>query len=214
VPDLVAEVSQQRAVRLVHLDSQLLAVHVVAFREIYCDDPVFVSGQDLLVCAGQQPESQPVVRILIVADNRQFELVQLDDQPTLGCFGSGEVREAAGVSIVGPFDSQRARHAEQARLINRDQPVAFGDMAIGAQFVFAGAHEASFVGVVASGDHQQGHLVEGETQGAPAGQARRVLERQALAAVGTVEITHPARHLRTARRPPPRRSRCFWSWCR
>ena len=34
-------------------------------------------------------------------------------------------------------------------MIDGDQPVGFGDMTIGAQLVFAGADEASVVGVVA-----------------------------------------------------------------
>ena len=94
VPDLVAEVAQQGAVRLVHLHPQLLAVHVVTLGEIDCDDPVFVPGHHLLVCAGQQPESQAVIGILIASDDRQLQLVQFDDQPTLGRLGAGELRKA------------------------------------------------------------------------------------------------------------------------
>ena len=37
VPDLVAKVSEQGSVRLVHLDPQLLAMDVVALGQIQCD---------------------------------------------------------------------------------------------------------------------------------------------------------------------------------
>ena len=74
------------------------------------------------------------------------------------------------------------------------------------QFVFGGADEAGTVGVLSSGEHQQGHLVEGEPERAAAGQARRILERKALAAVRAVEITHTVRHLCRAPRRLRRRS--------
>ena len=81
VPDLVAEVSEQRAVRLGHRDAQLLAVHVVALGEVQRDDAVLVAGEHLLKCAGQQIERQPVVRVLVAADDGQLEVDEFDDQP-------------------------------------------------------------------------------------------------------------------------------------
>ena len=59
--DLVAEMSEQRAVRLVHRDAQLFAVHVVALGEIQCDHAVFLTGEHLLELAGEQVERQPEV---------------------------------------------------------------------------------------------------------------------------------------------------------
>jgi hypothetical protein len=78
VPDLVAEMAEQRAVRLGHRDPQLLAVHVVALGEIQCDDTVFVAGEDLLLLAGQQIECESVLRVLVAADDRQLQFHQLE----------------------------------------------------------------------------------------------------------------------------------------
>ncbi|CKT82451.1 Uncharacterised protein [Mycobacterium tuberculosis] len=49
----MAEVPKQGPIRLVHLDPQLLPMHIVAFGEIQCDDSVLVSGGHVLVRAGQ-----------------------------------------------------------------------------------------------------------------------------------------------------------------
>ena len=93
MPDLVAEVAEQRAVRLVHRHPQLLAVHVVALGQVQGDDAVVVAGDHLLELAGQQVERQPVLRVLVAADDRQPQLDQLDDQPALGLLGLGERRQ-------------------------------------------------------------------------------------------------------------------------
>ena len=111
MPHLVAEVPEQGPVRLVHLDSQLLAVDVVALGQIQCDDAVVVPGDHFFVRTGQQAEGQPVIRILVAPDDRQLELVQLGDQPPLGRFGPREFGQADGVGIVRPLHSQRARRA-------------------------------------------------------------------------------------------------------
>ena len=84
VPDLVAEVAEQGAVRLVHLLLQLFAVYVVAFGEIQRDDAVFVAGEHLLELAGEQVERQPVLGVLVAPDDGQFQFDQLGDQPPLG----------------------------------------------------------------------------------------------------------------------------------
>ena len=214
MPDLVPEVAEQGPVRLVHLNPQLFAMDVVALGQIQCDDPVVVTGRHGLVRAGQQAKSQAVIGIPITPDDRQLQLIQLDDQPPLGRLGPGERRESVGVVIVGPFQSQRARCAESAGIVDRNQPIAFGEIAIGTQFVIAGADEAGFVAFVARGDHQQGHVVERKPQRAATRQTGGVLECQTLAAVGAVEVTHPAHRLRKA--PRQRRHRSRWSphWCR
>ena len=112
--DLVAEVSEQCAVGLVHRDPQLLAVHVVALGEIQGDHTVRVAGEDLLVLAGQQVERQPVVRVLVAPDDRQLQLDKLGDQPPLGPLGHREGRERLGVGVVGPGSGQRTRRAQLA----------------------------------------------------------------------------------------------------
>jgi hypothetical protein len=60
VADLGAEVPEQCAVARVHFDAQLLAARIVAFSQVH-DDHAVVSGERLLVGAGQQVEGQPVV---------------------------------------------------------------------------------------------------------------------------------------------------------
>ena len=64
VADLVPEVAEQGAVRLVHRDPQLLPVHVVALGQVQGDHAVVVPGHDLLVLAGQQVEAEPALRVL------------------------------------------------------------------------------------------------------------------------------------------------------
>ena len=111
VPDLVAEMAEQRAVGLVHRDPQLLAVHVVALGEVQGDHAVVVAGEHLLVLTGQQVERQAVLRVLVAADDRQLQLVQFDDQPALGLLGGRECGQRLGVVVVGAGPGQRARPA-------------------------------------------------------------------------------------------------------
>ena len=62
VPDLVAQVPEQGAVRLVHRDPQLRAVHVVTLGEVQCDDAVLVAGERLSPprwTAGRMPARTP-----------------------------------------------------------------------------------------------------------------------------------------------------------
>ena len=124
---------------------------------------VVVPGDHLLVRAGQQPEGQSVVRILVASDDGQLQLVQLDDQPPLGRLGLGELRQTDGVGIVGPFGRQYTRRAEQPGVVDRHQPIAFGDLKIGAQLILGGVHEAGVLAGVILGDHQQCHLLEMKT---------------------------------------------------
>jgi hypothetical protein len=90
VPDLVAKVTEQRAVRFVHRDPRLLAVYVVALGEIQCDDSVVVSGDDFLRFAGQQVECQAVGGVLVARHNRQLQADEFDDQSPLGLLDGGE----------------------------------------------------------------------------------------------------------------------------
>ena len=131
MPDLVAEVAEQRAVGLVHRDPQLLAVHVVALGEVQGDHAVVVAGEHLLGLTGEQVERQAVLRVLVAAHDRQPQLVQFDDQPTLCLLGGRECGHRLGVGVVGPGPGQRARPAQQPRCGSLlDQPIAFGQMQI------------------------------------------------------------------------------------
>jgi len=59
VPDLVAQVPEQGAVRLVHRDPQLRAVHVVTLGEIQCDDAVVVAGDDFPTSLDSRSNASP-----------------------------------------------------------------------------------------------------------------------------------------------------------
>ena len=114
VTDLVAEVAEQGAVRLGHLDAHALTVGVVALGEVERDHPVDVTDGDVLGDAGQQVERQAVVGVVVAGDDRQPEGVELDDQPALGRLG-------AAVNCDSPRRSSSARagpgeRAAEARL--------------------------------------------------------------------------------------------------
>ena len=158
VPDLVAQMPQQGAVGLVHRDPQLLAVHVVALGQIQCDDAVVVAGDDPLQLAGQQVERQPVLRVLVAANDRQLQVNEFDHQPPLGLLGGGERGQRRGVGVVGAGAGQPARRAQvgdRARAgVHRDQPIAFGHMKIGTQLILVGVDRAAVLAVFAAGDDQ------------------------------------------------------------
>ena len=48
MPDLMAEVAEQRPVGLLHRDPQLLSVHVVTLGEVQRDHAVLMAGEHLL----------------------------------------------------------------------------------------------------------------------------------------------------------------------
>ena len=106
--DLVAEVAEQRAVRLVHRHPQLLPMNVVAFGEVDGDDAVVMTGDHLLGGAGQQVERQTVFGILLPGDHRQMQFAQLSDQPSLGRFGLGERQQSMLIGIRRSGAGQRA----------------------------------------------------------------------------------------------------------
>ena len=122
MPDLVAEVPEQRAVGLVHRDPQLLAVHVVTLGQIQCDDAVVVAGDDPLQLAGQQVERQPVLRVLVAANDRQLQVSEFDDQPPLGLLGAGERGQCCGVGVVGAGRVSSARRAQLGTAPYRGSP--------------------------------------------------------------------------------------------
>ncbi len=68
--DLVAEMAEQRAVRLVHRHSQLLAVHIVTLGEVKRDHPVVMAGEHLLEFTGEQVERQAVLMVLVAPHDR------------------------------------------------------------------------------------------------------------------------------------------------
>ena len=98
--DLVAEMPEQRAVRLVHRFAQLCAVDVVALGQIQRDHTVVMAGEHLVLLAGQQVEREAVLRVFVAAHDRQLQLVKLGDQPALGLLGIREGGHRRLVAIV------------------------------------------------------------------------------------------------------------------
>ena len=136
VTDLVAEVAEQRAVRLVHRDAQLLAVHVVTLGKIQGDHAVFVAGEHLLELAGQQVERQPVLRVHVAADDRQLE-VDAVRRPA-AAWPSRRPRTRPSPRCRRRWagcGSARTTCTAPADRLHLDQPIAFGDMQIRAQLV-------------------------------------------------------------------------------
>jgi hypothetical protein len=130
---------------------------------------------------------------------------EFGDEPALGPFGVCERCECLGVIVVRPRSRQRTRRAQLSDGCLLDQPVAFGQMKVGAQLVRVSVDEAGVGALLPRCDDQQRHIRKGEPQRALARQAHRVLERQVLAAFGADEITHGPLRPRTAPRRPRRR---------
>ncbi len=160
MPDLVAEVAEQRPVRLVHRHSQLLAVHVVALGEVQRDHAVLVTGEHLLELARQQVECESVIRVFVAPDDRQLHLVQFDDQPSLRLLRDGERHHGLGVGLVRPSPRQGARRAQPSGRRLLDQPVALGEIQIRAQLILARVDGSGVFALFAGCDDQERHVLQ------------------------------------------------------
>ena len=81
--------------------AQLFAVDVVALGEVKRDDAVVVTGEHLLVLAGQKVEGETEVGVLVTPDDRQLELDQFGDQPSFGLLRVGK-RGKGNAAVVRP----------------------------------------------------------------------------------------------------------------
>ena len=90
--DLVAEVAEQRAVGLVHLDAALSRIGVVGLGEVERDDAVLVAGHHRRAAGqrAQQVEHQAALRVLVDAATRD---------------AAGPARSAATPGGVGQLDA-------------------------------------------------------------------------------------------------------------
>ena len=176
-------------------------MHVVALSQVDGDDAVVMAGDHRFVSTGQQIERQAVLRVLLTVDDREPQFVQFGDQTPFRPLRFGEGRECGGITVAGTGSGQPAGRAQLPDRLDIDQPITLGQMQIGTQMAFLGIDGPAGSGFAVIGDHQEGHVRQGEPHGAAAGQAQRVLERQMLSAPGTTEVTH-----RGAPHPPIRRS--------
>ena len=108
VADLVAEVPEHRPVGLAEVLADLLAVGGLALGQVDGDQAVGVPDDDVLLDAAQQVEGQPVLGVHVLADHREAEGVELEDDVPLRPLGRREVGDAAGVLVVGAGAGQAA----------------------------------------------------------------------------------------------------------
>jgi hypothetical protein len=79
VADLMPEMAEQGAVRLIHLDPQLLPVNVIPFGQIEGDHAILVSGEHLLRGTRQQVERQAEFRVNVAPDDGQPQFMEFRD---------------------------------------------------------------------------------------------------------------------------------------
>jgi hypothetical protein len=96
----------------------------------------------------------------VAPDDRQLQLEQLGDQPPLGPLRIGERRQCLGVGVAWPGAGECTRGAQLPLGALLDQPVAFGQMQIGAQLVLVGVDEARLGALLTGLDDQQRHVLQ------------------------------------------------------
>lgn len=123
VPDLVAEMTEHRPVRLAEGHPKPFAVSIQRFGQIDGDDAIGLTDRHLLVFRREQIETQPAVGFEVRID-RQPQRVQLDEHPALGLLGLGEPFERVRVVVIGPHPGEPAGEALIGRAVVGGQPVA------------------------------------------------------------------------------------------
>lgn len=77
MPDLMAKMSEQCSVWLMHLYTNALTLGIVGFHQIDRDQPIVMSGDDARCCRvwriGEEIESQALLGILVAVFMRQVE---------------------------------------------------------------------------------------------------------------------------------------------
>ena len=128
MPDLVAEMAEQRAVRFVHGGAPLLALGVVGFLERERDQAVIVTGHHPravdLRRACQEIEHQALAAIVALSVERQIELHQCIEQPMLGDFDLPPGDDISCNAGVGDGAVVPAGRAVGFGRVGLDHPVA------------------------------------------------------------------------------------------
>ena len=135
--DLVAEVTEQRAVRLAHHHADFFAHGVVGLGDIERDQPVVVAGEnfgDAAVGLGlvlEEGKGEALLRIVGLIGDGQLEVEQGVDEPAFRGFhqlpkpmillaakvGNGLVEPAGGAKGLGSAPLRRARESSSCRRI-------------------------------------------------------------------------------------------------
>ena len=127
VADLVAEMTEERAVGLAHRGTPRLALRIVSLGERDGDDALVMPGQHLRavrsLAVGQKVEDQ---RFRAFADGgaRQVELEQRVEEAVLRGLDAAPLRGGVGPVEMGDRAVVPACGAERVRPLLRDEPVA------------------------------------------------------------------------------------------
>ena len=124
VADLVAEMAEQRAIRLAHGRAQLLALRIVRLFQRDHDHAVVVSGHHLRTSfgIGQEVENEPVLRVFGAGVEWQTEAQQAVEQPVLRDFELAPGFEIARVGQIGDRPDCGGKQGRSFRLSWRATP--------------------------------------------------------------------------------------------
>ena len=200
VPDLVAKVAEQRAVRLAHLAAAAFALGVVGFREIDRDHAAGVTGQHRppIGCGNgiaEKLECQSV-GTLRLGGERKAKLKQGIEQAMLGDLDGTPVVHVLRQRQVGDRPVVAARRAIEIRQRRRKEPVAHGVRGIGAEPVVLLVGERPpdrllrVARFPADGERRHGLALGQIAERRAAALAACVLEMQQLAALLALKQLH------------------------
>ena len=151
MPDLVAEVAEQRTVGLAHREPTLLALGVVRLDKRDNDPAFVVAGEDprpRLRRVGKELERQAARRIVDHGPKRQLPLQQRIEQPVLGHFHQLPRTMLRRIAEIRDDAIVPAGEAEGVAGAGRHQPVAdvvLGVLAEKARLIDIGERDPAYV---------------------------------------------------------------------
>jgi hypothetical protein len=191
----VAEVAEQRAIRLVELEPAPLALRVVRLGDADRDDAVGVPGHHRrrvgVVGIGEELEREAALGVVLLARDREAESHEAVDEPPLRHLEA--VPRVAVPAEVGDDARQAAGLAERLGVIGRHRPVAHVlAIVVGAQAIRARLGRARAPPRVTAGGLERAHVADvGQVrERVAAGHAADVLEEDELLAAIAVEDAH------------------------
>jgi hypothetical protein len=199
VADLVAEMPEERAVRLRHVAAMAFAFGVVGLGDVDGDQAAGMTRDDLRAFlehrarAGEEVEGEPLFGVLGLAHQRQAEAHESVDEAVLGGLQALPEQKVFGRIEVRYRPVEATSAAEGVRAVGGHQPVAGAVDGIGAEaewFIGGGQWTPA---VAALGRQSAERRSIGQiAQNVSATLAPRVLEVEQLAAVLALEQLHAA----------------------
>jgi hypothetical protein len=199
MPGLVAEVAQQGAVDLAHIETHPLAHGIIGLRDVDRDDPPLMSGEDspvggkVVVQFGEEPKGEAPRGIVLLSGKRQPQVEEGVEEASFRRFHLGPQDAVSVHREIGDDLVEAAGEAVVLARFRRHHPVAhiLGDV--------VAAHLPPLAPRIS--DHREmiipdrpegveGELPRGEPQRVAAGEAAGVLEKQPLATVFADEGSH------------------------